>query len=125
MQTKPFVPRRFWSVARRTSLRALVGGAAAAAVGAAFCALIGAVLCLAHGIPWLFAGLCALRGGFAGLVAGGIVGAMSGASHTEAPPAAAAEKVENCSPELANCNPAPPRATRLSLRNGKVHSRLG
>ena len=122
MQTKPFVPRTFWSVTSLAARRALLGGAAAAAVGAAFCALGGAVLCLADGLPWLFAGLCALRGGFAGVIAGAIVGAMSGVYHAEEP---AAEKVGSCNPELAKCNPAPPRAPRAGLRNGKIHSRLG
>ena len=124
MHTKPSDPRPFWSVAWRATLRALFGGAAAAAVGAAFCAMGGAVLCLADGLPWLFAGLCALRGGFAGLIAGAIMGAISGVYHVDAAPPAA-EKVENCSPKLANCNPAPPQAPKANLRNGKAHSRLG
>jgi hypothetical protein len=124
MHTKQTDARAFWKTTRLAVLRALLWGPAAAAIGAAFCAIAGAAMCLADGLPWSFAGLCALRGAFAGVAAGAIMGAMSGVFHYE-DPRPAVEKVESCNPELANCNPAPPRPSGPISRNNKVHSRLG
>ena len=69
------------------AVRGLLLGLAAAVVAGAFCAVFGAVLCLTHGHPWVFAGWTALRGASAGLVAGVLVGAISGIYHIEAPSA--------------------------------------
>ncbi len=76
-------------------MRALLLGAAAAVVGGAFGVVCAGVLCLSDGLQWAFAGWCGLRGAFAGLVAGAIMGAASGIYHVEEPAAKAA--------------PAPPR----------------
>ena len=62
----------------------LLGPLAAVAGG-----LVGAALrrspCLADGLPWAFAGWWSLRGAFAGLAAGAIMGAISGIYHVEEP----------------------------------------
>jgi hypothetical protein len=77
--------------------------------------ICGGVLCLADGLPWAYAGLWALRGVFAGLVAGTIVGALSGIYHVEAtaprPAPAALRKRPGGDGAFAAGRPPPPPAT--------------
>ncbi len=108
----------------RTSVRAALGGLAAAAVGGLFCLVCGAVLCWTAGTPLGFAAACGSRGVFAGLIAGMILGAISGIYHVEEPRKAGA-KVEICKDKPASCNPAPAPPLTASVRNGNVHVRLG
>ena len=124
MDAKSGAFRAFWNMASCASLRAVLGGLAAAAAAGLFFLAGGAVLGWSKGMSLEFAGLCSLRGAFAGLVAGTIMGALSGVYHVEEP-GPVAEKVESCNPEPANCNPAPVRLSQAGLRNGKIHSRLG
>ena len=90
-------------------------------VGCAFASVCGALLCTAMGLPWAYAAGWGLRGAFAGLVAGAIVGAMSGIYHVEetAPEPAAAqprqETVENAA--------APPTNRIAALQRRGVPSR--
>jgi len=70
--------------------RAFLLGAAATVGGGIVGALCGVILCLADGLPWTYAGVWGLRGAFAGLVAGVVMGAVSGIYHVdEATPARA------------------------------------
>jgi hypothetical protein len=79
---------------RRTVVRAILVGAALSAAGGLFGFACGGVLCLANGLPWAYAGWWLLRGVFAGLAAGAIMGAVSGIYHVEDPrkPAPAARQ---------------------------------
>jgi len=74
-----------WRTFRRTVVRALLLGPTLAAVGGLFGLICGGVLSLADGLPWAFAGGWGLRGAFAGLVAGAIIGALCGISHVDEP----------------------------------------
>jgi hypothetical protein len=124
MQTNPSLFRAFWNRTLCASIRTVLGGLGAAAAGGLFCLTWGVALCWAYGTPLGFAGVCGLRGVFAGLVAGMIIGALSGIYHVEEPRRAGA-KIEICKDEPASCNPAPAPPLTPSLRNGKTHMHLG
>jgi hypothetical protein len=124
MQTKSLAFRTFWNTARRTLIRTALGGLAAAAAGGLFCLACGAALCWAEGTPLGFAGTFGSRGVFAGLVAGMIIGALSGIYHVEQPRRAGAE-IEICKDKPASCNPASAPPLAASERNGNVHLPLG
>ena len=97
--------------------RAFLLGVAAALAGGIVGALCGVILCLANGLPWMYAGWWGMRGAFAGLAAGVIMGAVSGIYHVdEATPArtpAAPRK-----PPGVNGASLPARAPATSDRNG-------
>lgn len=83
MHQNPGGAHAAWRTFRRTVVRAALGGPAAALVGAVFGLICGGLLSLADGLPWAYAGGWGLRGAFAGLVAGVIIGAVSGIYHVE------------------------------------------
>jgi hypothetical protein len=60
----------------------LLGGSGAVAAGL-FGTVGGAILCLADGLPWAYAGAWGLRGVLGGLVAGAMIGVLSGFHHVE------------------------------------------
>jgi hypothetical protein len=109
-----------WSNLRRAVIRAVLLGTALAAAGALFGVICGGVLSLADGLPWSFAGAWALRGAFAGLAAGTIMGALSAIYH-----------VEETAPEAAPASSRPPAAGRpflpfraaVALYRSRVHAR--
>jgi hypothetical protein len=83
MYPKKDLFRSSWMVLWRVPVRALFVGALAAAAAGLFGAVCGSFLGLAMGSVWVGAASWGIRGAFAGLAAGAIVGALSGVYHVE------------------------------------------
>ena len=91
-----------WIALKRTTARTLFLGLVAATAGGLGSAACGAALCVADGLPWACAGAWGVRGAFAGLAAGAIMGAVSGIYHVEEAaqrkPAAAEQRMVKAAP---------------------------
>ena len=101
--------------------RAFLLGAAAAVGGGIVGALCGVILCLADGLPWMYAGAWGLRGAFAGLVAGIIMGAVSGVYHVDEAAPARAPAAPRKPPGV---NGAPPPARTAAADPNGVRPRV-
>jgi hypothetical protein len=84
MYPKKDLFRSSWTVLWRVPVRALFVGALAAVAAGLFGVVCGSFLGLAMGSVWVGAASWGIRGAFAGLAAGAIVGAMSGVYHVPA-----------------------------------------
>lgn len=119
MSQKQYRPQNAWKVLWRAPVRALLLGVLASAAGGLFAASCAALLCLAAGFPWTYAAWWGLRGAFAGLAAGAIIGAVSGFYHVEEPVSAPAPHAD--SPREApptDGAPLPARPAAAVYRNG-------
>ena len=98
-----------WQAWWRSPVRALLLGGLGAVAAGLFTALGGAILCLTDNMPWDFAAAWGLRGVLGGIVAGALIGALSGWYHVEerSPKPKKAADPDRTPPPEAHCNLQP------------------